>query len=301
MLRERVHMKQLAIVTLAVLIAAPAFAQNKPAPAAPAKPGAPAAQQQTAQPGGRKQPQAKSKEEYKDFQTANALNEPAAIEKAADDFAAKYPDSELRTILYSRAMNFYQQVGDADKIVEMGRKSLAIDPDEPVTLASVASVLAERTRDTDLDKNERLDDATKYANHALETVNLVTIPVGQPAEVYENAKNELRSVAYAALGMVAYTKKNYPEAEAQFRKSIDVGKTSPDASIYLRLTLALDKQAKYADALNVANETLKLAQADSPVAQLATQEKDRLTKLAGAPKPAATPAAAPTPTTAVPK
>src|SRR6266581_5857787 len=72
-------------------------------------------------------PQAKSQDEYKAFQTAAALTDPAALEKAADDFAAKFPNSELKVLLYRQAMNAYQNANNADKMLEMGRKITAID------------------------------------------------------------------------------------------------------------------------------------------------------------------------------
>src|SRR4051812_40094058 len=48
------------------------------------------------------QPQAKTKEEFADYQTAAAVADPAAAITAADQFAQKHPQSELRYVLYSQ-------------------------------------------------------------------------------------------------------------------------------------------------------------------------------------------------------
>src|SRR6201995_5205672 len=86
-----------------------------PAQKTPAQP--PAAQAPTAQaPAGKKRPEAKTQAEFQDFQTAQASATPDALEKAADTFAQKYPNSELRTLLYSRAMMMYQSQNNADKL-----------------------------------------------------------------------------------------------------------------------------------------------------------------------------------------
>ena len=71
----------------------------------------------------------------------------------------------------------------------------------------------------------------------------------------------------------------------------------------LRLTIALDKQNKYPEALDWANKTAAASKPGSQVQQLANQEKARLTPLANAPaKPAATPAStSPQPQTVTPK
>ena len=116
-----------------------------------------AAQAAPAVPEGKRPPQAKTQPEFDAFKTASATTDPAALEKAADDFAAKFPDSELRILLYKTAMRGYQNANNADKMLDMGRKCLALDPNDPEALVDVAEVLTERTRDTDLDKDQRLD------------------------------------------------------------------------------------------------------------------------------------------------
>ena len=91
------------------------------------------------QPVTRHTPQAKTQPEYADYNAANAISGGAAMEKAANDFAAKYPDSELRSILYSKAMHNYQAENNPDKMLAMGEKVLAYDPDNPVALVLTAT------------------------------------------------------------------------------------------------------------------------------------------------------------------
>src|SRR5436305_10988551 len=74
-------------------------------------------------------PQAKTQQEYADYNTAYAISGGAAMEKAANDFAAKYPASELRSYLYSKAMHEYQNENNPAKMLATGNKVLALDPD----------------------------------------------------------------------------------------------------------------------------------------------------------------------------
>jgi tetratricopeptide (TPR) repeat protein len=245
-------------------------------------------------------PQAKSQEEYKAFQAAAAATTPEAQEKAADDFAAKFPDSELRVLLYRQTMNSYQNANNGDKLVEMGRKILAIDPNDPQALIEVAEVLSERTRSTDLDFNEKMAEASKLASHALETIDTdLAFSPNVPPEKVQEAKDWLRATAYAILGNIAMEKYDYAGAEQNLRKAIDTGKAQPDPVNYLRLAVALDKQSKYAEALTTANQAVSMtqgAQENTPVGQLARQEQSRLKQLAGTPgsAPANQPKPAPT-------
>ena len=77
---------------------------------------------QAAAPQGKRPPKVNSQEEFTAYKAAMALTDAAAQEKAADDFAAKYPESELRPLVYKAVMQRYQQANNGDKMVEMARK-----------------------------------------------------------------------------------------------------------------------------------------------------------------------------------
>jgi tetratricopeptide (TPR) repeat protein len=244
-------------------------------------------------PAGKRPPQAKTQPEFDAYQAAmKSANDPAAMEKSADDFATKFPDSELRVLLYRTAMHGYQNANNAEKMAGMAQKVLTIDPDDPEALVGSAEVIAERTRESDLDKDQRLAEAQKDAQRALQTVDTdVAIPAGTPQERIDTYKGYLRSSAYSILGTIAFNQKNYPEAESQFRKSIDVFPSQPDPVVVLRLAIALDNQGKYPDALKEANHAVELTQENTQAGTLARRERDRLVQLTGGstPPPASKP------------
>jgi tetratricopeptide (TPR) repeat protein len=231
-------------------------------------------------------PQAKTQPEFDAFKTASAITDPAALEKAADDFAAKYPDSELRIILYKTAMRAYQNANNADKMLEMARKTTAIDPDDPEALVDIGEVLTERTHDTDLDKDQRLDEARKAIERALTTID-TDVPAGVPPDKLDAYKGLLRSTALSVLGTLQFNKNDFAAAEGSFRKSIDAYPSQPDPVTVLRLSLALDRQNKYPEALTYANKAVDMTQDGTGAGQLARRERDRLQQLTGtAGKPA---------------
>ena len=78
-----------------------------------------------AQPAGKHVPQAKTHPEFNDYNAAYAIAGGAASEKAADEFAAKYPASELKAYLYSKAMHEYQNENNPAEDVECWRESIA--------------------------------------------------------------------------------------------------------------------------------------------------------------------------------
>ena len=276
-------MKRLASMGIGLVMAVACFAQDKPA-TPPAGQQAPAAAPQ-----GKRPPQAKTQPEFDAYKTAAASADAPSLEKAADDFATKFPDSELRILLYKAAMQSYQRTGNSEKIVAMGRKALAIDADDPESLVTVASELAEKTRDTDLDKDQRLDEAMKLAQKALQTVETdIAVPANTPQAQIDSYKGQLKSFAYSIIGTLEFKKDQFAQAEADLRKSIDAYPSQPDPVVVLRLAISLDRQEKYADALKEANKAVDLTQESTPAGQLARQERDRLAQLVN--KPAAAPA-----------
>ena len=284
-------MKRAAMIGLMLACATWMSAQTNTKPSTPSQSSAPAGAQANAAPQGKRPPQAKTQPEYDAYKNAAALTDAAAGEKAADDFAAKYPDSELRVMLYKSAMRLYQKAGDSDKTMETGRKGLALYGDDPELLVTVANELAEKTRDTDLDKDQRLDDAMKMAQKATQTVDTdVSIPQGTPQEQVDAYKGQLRSFAYSIMGTIEFKKENFPGAETDLRKSVDAYPSQPDPVVVLRLAISLDRQGKYPEALKEANHAVELTQEGTNAGKLARQERDRLTQLVGGnaapPKPA---------------
>ncbi len=263
---------------------------SPPAPEAPRQ-AAPAAP-----PPGRPQPQAKTEDEYKAYQETMAKAKPEEVEVAANQFAIKFPESELRTLIYHRAMTLYQAANSAEKVVEMGRKILAIDANNPVALVMVAAVLSENTHETDPKRDQLLSEAATDAQHALQTIDTdLSIPPNTPPAKVEEYRNMLRVMAYEAVGMVDFGKNNFAAAEPNLRKATQIAVPDPDPYNFLRLAIVLDRQNKYQDAMSAADRALQLSPANSQPAKYAQQEKDRLSKLVGTPSPAGAPSAAPPP------
>jgi len=241
-------------------------------------------------------PQAKTKEEFEAYKAAAALSDPNQVLAAADQFAQKYPNSELKGLLYAQAMNGFAQQNNAQKEIEAGRKAIAIDPQDPNPLIHVASALVEVTHDNDLDKEQRYAEAEKDAQAAIDNINTgMHVPPNVPEAKVQAVKNSILTLAYETLGVLDMQKQNFADAEANFQKAVDASKAEPMARIYLRLSVAQDNEKKYAEALVNANKALQYSQQGSIEQTLAKQQQERLQKLVGEgaepslPAPGATP------------
>ncbi len=175
-----------------------AQAQN---PAAPVKQAPPA--------NAKKSPQPKTQAEYDAYKAAASLTDPAKLEAAATDFAQKFPDSELRSILFQQAMGLYQQADNPSKTLEMARAALKYDPGNAVALLTAAQMLAERTHDNDLDRDDRLAEADADARSALQNIGDIAPPTNMTPEQFAAALAELRGTAHEVLATVAFKKQDY--------------------------------------------------------------------------------------------
>jgi len=282
-------MKRAAMMVAVLGMCALSFGQGNSKPAAQNPPAGQAAGQPAA-PAGKRPPAAKTQPEFEAYKAAVAQTDAAALEKAADDFATKFPDSELRGTLYTAAMQRYQQSNNADKMMGTARKVLAIDADDPAALVGVAQALAEQTRDTDLDKDQKIAESKKDAERALVTVDTDLPTSGYPPEQLSAVKNYLRSEAYYILGTLSFKASSWAEAETNLRKSIDALPQQPDTVAVFRLAVALDMQNKIPEAMKYADQAVELTKdrPDSGVGKAARDEKDRLTKLSGGTAPGQT-------------
>ncbi len=261
-----------AVLLLSSTMAMAQSAAQAPAqsPAAPVKQGSPT--------NARKSPQPKTQAEFEAYKAAASLTDPAKVEAAATDFAQKFPESELRSILFQQAMGLYQQVNDPAKILEMARTTLKYDPNNPVALLTAAQVLAERTHDSDLDRNDRLAEANADARIALQNAGDIAPPTNLTPEQFAAALAQIRGTAHEVLATVAFKKQDYPIAIQEYNLAAAEEKEHTDAVVWLRLAVAQDKTGNYTTAAIIVRRAIDASQPGSQLRQLAEQEQSNLEK-----------------------
>ena len=124
--------------------------------------------QSGSQPDSVARPLARSEQERADFNTAYALTGAATEEAAAIDFSNRYPTSELRRYLYSSAMLQYQRENNPAKMLAMGERVLALDPENPLALVLTATVLADSLGDHDRDRDKKISTIKHNASRAIQ-------------------------------------------------------------------------------------------------------------------------------------
>jgi tetratricopeptide (TPR) repeat protein len=236
---------------------------------------------------GERRPQARTQQERDDFTAAYALTGAAAEEAAANDFAARYPASELRSYLYSSAMLLYQRENNSPKMLAMGEKVMELDPDNPLALVLTATALADSLGDRDRDREKKIGTIKRNATRAIQAAEAGY--AGAPADASSVYKTTLQSMAYSALGIMKLKTGDDAGAEKDLKTASELAKVRPDPYIWYHLALAQDHRKKYAAALSSVEQALQLSSSDPELQRLAEVEQERLAGLAKGPRNQAPP------------
>lgn len=224
---------------------------------------------------------AKSKQEADDYRSARAAGSGAALEQAARAFAAHYPKSELRELLFVRAMRQYQRENNSAEMLAMGEMALTLNPNDSLALVLTATAVADSLSPGDPNRERKLAEIKKNAGHAvaiLETGSTANASAGGQAALY---KETLLSMAFAALGMMRLKSGDYAQAEKDLKAAADMTKIRPDAYVWYHLALAQDHRKRYPAALNSVEQALQLASSNPDLQKMAEAEHDRLNRLTG--------------------
>lgn len=239
---------------------------------------------------GQKDPQPKSQKEVEALQAIQKATAPDDQIKAIENVLTNFADTEYKVMLLQTAMQIAEQKGDLALTTTYGERLLEADPKNVYAEVTLASEIASHTREFDLDKEEKLAKAEKFANAALENIKTFAKPSSKVTdEQWDKEKKNLNGQAYAALGLVAMTRKKYDDAITQFKTALDVVGV-PDPNTTFRLGEAYLKAGKLDDAIAQFDKIQTMADASPQVKQYAQTRKADATKLKGA---AAPPAAKP--------
>jgi tetratricopeptide (TPR) repeat protein len=239
-----------------------------------------------------KQPRPKSQKEAEAVMAVFNAQDPDTRIKAADELLTKFADTEFKAIALLVAAMSYQQKNDADNMMIYAERTLEADPGNYQAMLMIAETLAQRTRENDLDKEEKLVKSEKLANASIEAINKAVKPRPDITdEQWAGAKKDLTAQAHQALGMGAMVRKKYDIAIAEFKTAMETA-TQPDPATMVRLGAVYNMAGKHDDAVAVLDKVMAITDLNPTIRQFAQAERARALQAKGGAKPAA-PANAP--------
>jgi len=233
----------------------------------------------------------KSQKEVDALNAVQAAKTPDEQIKAIENVLTNFADTEYKILLLQTAMQIASQKGDLAQITFYAERLLEADPKNAFALITLAGETARRTREFDLDKEEKLAKVDKWAKEGIEAVKVMPKPrVDIPDQQWENAKKDLQSNAYAAMGMSAGLRKKYDDSIAAYKQAIEVA-SAPDSTVWVRLGQTYLDAGKFDEASGAFDKAISDPAAPAQVKSIAQDKKAEATKRKGAAgaKPPGTP------------
>src|SRR5712672_1908229 len=162
-----------------------------------------------------------SKGEYDAYVAMHQATDADSRIKAAEAFLAKYADSQFKAEAFYMIAISYEGKGDNGKAMAYADQSLTANPKFYTALLFMAKSTVAKTREFDLDKDEKLARAEKYATDAIELAMAAPKPNPQvPDAQWEGIKKDYAAEGHMALGMVATVRKKYDVAIKEYLTSL---------------------------------------------------------------------------------
>ncbi len=201
-------------------------------------------------------PQFKSQEEVDAFMALQSAATADARAEAGSSFIATFPNSDALSLAAYLVMLSHQQLNDFENMLLYGEMVLEHDPAPSVkvgTLISLASAIPTRTREFDLDKEEKLAKAEDYAKQAMALIpTIAKMDPNMSDDEWLQTKMEFMSQCHEAVGSVAIKREDYEAAEASMRKALDMTPSPQPITMY-QLATALSKLGRNDEATNLAD------------------------------------------------
>jgi hypothetical protein len=173
--------------------------------------------------------------EYNAEQACAAEKAPAAVVTCANDFVAKYPNSDLLVYIYPLYYRAYTQLKNPQKVIEYADKLVALGDKAEAGIryeALYARALAYASlnlKDTDPAAKELATKAREAALLGLKTLDELKKPEGMSAEDFAKQKLQPAILFNYTAGNASMTLKDYPAAVTSFKAVLVLNPDDPIA------------------------------------------------------------------------
>ncbi len=177
--------------------------------------------------------------EYNAEQACAAEKVPAAVSKCADDFVAKYPNSDLLVYIYPLYYRAYTQLKNPQKVIEYADKLVMLgDKAEPgiryeALYARALSYAGLNIKETDPAAKDLASKGRSAALLGLKTLDELKKPDNMSAEDFAKQKQQPAILFNYTAGSAAMTMKDFAAAVVSFKAALALNPDDPITSYNL--------------------------------------------------------------------
>jgi tetratricopeptide (TPR) repeat protein len=208
---------------------------------------------------------------------------------AIENLLTKFADTEYKVIVLEMAAEITRAKGDAEQTIIYCERTIEADPNNLAALTMLAKTIAEKTREFDLDKEEKLTRSDGYASKVIALGPTAKKTNGMLTdEQWTGRVKDLVAQAHEAKAAAAFVRKKNDIAIAEYKLAIDAAAT-PDPSTMVRLGMVYNAVQKYDDAIAILDKAIAGTD-NAQIKQVAGQEKVKAATAKAKAAPAAAPA-----------
>jgi tetratricopeptide (TPR) repeat protein len=160
----------------------------------------------------------------------------------------KYPQSRYLPPVYYTLTIAYMQTNQTDKMLEVGDKEVALQPNDVATLAILAQTISRVTNSSTPNAAQQLSKAVAYAKKAIEIAPTLPKPENMTEEAFTAGKNQALVAAHSGLGLVLIKHGQNAEAIPEMEQAIKLDR-DPDPVNYYLLGMANKGTSHFDDAV----------------------------------------------------
>jgi len=202
-------MKKL-LVTLVLVAATAAWAQEAAQPAG-----------QPAQAAPQQKKEIKDPTEYNAYITALNQQQPAAKAQALEAFLQQYPNSVMKPDALDLLMRTYQQAGDQAKVVDTANRLLQIEPNSVPALALLTFIKRGQIEQGQ-GNPQSIAELQQLAQRGVQALPNYQKPEGMNDQQFTQTKAQLGGLFNAAAGFAALQQKDYKGAAGFLQEAVTV-------------------------------------------------------------------------------
>jgi tetratricopeptide (TPR) repeat protein len=233
-------------------------------------------------PPAQKGPAPKSKGELEALQALQAAGaDPDKAIAASENLITKFADTDFKGIALYIEADAYQRKGDYDHMLIFAERVLEVSPQDFRAILMLANYYSTRTRENDLDREEKLGKAEKYANQVIEMMK--TLPKPNPGitdEQWADAKKDTTAEGYNCLGLASLTRKKYDAAAEAFKSAVD-SNSRPEPAYMVREASALQSAGKNDEAIALCDKVMAVPDVHPQIKTVAGQIRAAAVKAGG--------------------
>lgn len=189
---------------------------------------------------------------FKAFQAVPNTDQAKKID-AGEDFVKKYPQSRYLPPVYYALTFAYMQTNQTQKMLEVGDKEVALEPNDMATMAVLAQTISRVTNSSTPNAAQQLEKAATYAKKAIEIAPTIPKPENMTDEAFAEGKSQALVAAYSGLALVHIKHGQNAEAIPELEQAVKLDK-SPDPVNYYLLGMANKGTSHFDDAISAFNK-----------------------------------------------